>query len=115
LLANIQIIGECLEEHKLLLAKELKQIKKTICFTGESINDCFSIQESDVGISMSNVGEEYCNRVCDILIDRDIMLIYESIKLGRQMFENIRKFMQYQLIVSINLFLYIWVGYYWFD
>jgi P-type E1-E2 ATPase len=75
-----------------MLAKALKQMKKTTCFTGESINDCFSIEESDIGLTMSNYGAEYCNRICDLSIDRDVMLIYESIKLGRSLFENIRKY-----------------------
>lgn len=74
------------------MAQNLKSIDKTTCFSGESIADCFAIEESDVGLTMSNHGVSYCLRVCDLAFEEDVMLIYESIKLGRTMIENIRKF-----------------------
>lgn len=83
---------------------------KTTCFTGESIADCFAIEESDVGLTMSNHGAEYCLRICDLAIEKDVMLITDSIMLGRTIIENIRKFLQYQLTVAVNLFLYIIIG-----
>jgi magnesium-transporting ATPase (P-type) len=67
-------------------------MQKKTCFTGESIVDCFAIEESDVGLTMSNHGAEYCMRVCNLAFEKDVMLIYESIKLGRTIYENIRKF-----------------------
>lgn len=85
-------------------------IDKFTCFTGESIADCFAIEESDVGLTMSNHSQEYCKRICDIAFERDVMLIYESIQLGRTIYENIRKFIQYQLVVAINLCIYIILG-----
>lgn len=103
-------MGECTEQQRLILAQNLKRIDKTTCFTGESIADCFAIEESDVGLMMSNHGSEYCRRICDIAFERDVMLIYESIQLGRTIYENIRKFIQYQLTVAINLCIYIFLG-----
>lgn len=110
MLNKIRIIGECTEEQKVILAKALKQMKRNTCFTGESINDCFSLEESYLGMSLSNYGAEYCNRICDVVIDDDVMLVYESIKLSRTMYENIRKFIQYQVTAAINLFLYMSIG-----
>lgn len=110
LLNKITIIGECTEQHKVLLAQALKQMKKSTCFTGESINDCFSLEESYVSMSISRYGAECCNRICDVVIDNDVMLVYESIKISRTMYENIRKFLHYQLTVAINLFLYMALG-----
>ena len=110
MLQEIRIIGECNEQQKLMLAKALKQMKKTTCFTGMSISDCFSIEESDVGLTMKNQGAEYCNRICNISVENDVALIYQSIQLSRSIYENVRKFIQYQLTVSINLFLYVFIG-----
>jgi len=107
---NLRIIGDCSEEQRLLLAKELKLNNYTSCFTGDSVGDCFALEECDVGLTMTNYGAEYCIRVCDIGIDRDVMLIYHSMKFGRNIFSNIRKFVQYQMSVAINLSLYMFIG-----
>jgi len=95
MMENIVLIGECTEQQRLLLAQNLKTLNKITCFTGESIADCFAIEESDVGVTMSNHGVQYCLRVCDLAVENDVMLIYESIKMGRTIYENMRKYIQY--------------------
>lgn len=107
---SIKVIGNCSDHQRLLLAKTLKQINKTTCFTGDSIGDCFALKEADVSLTMSNYGTDYCMQICDLAIDRDAMIIYESLKFGRTIYENIRKFIQYQLTVAINLVLVIIIG-----
>jgi Ca2+-transporting ATPase len=49
-------------------------------------------------------------RVSDLAVEKDVMLIYESIKLGRTIYQNIRKFIQYQLTIALNLLIFIFVG-----
>ena len=59
---------------------------------------------------MTNYGAEYCIRVCDLGIEDDAMLIYHSMKFGRNIFENIRRFVQFQLCTTINLLMYMIIG-----
>ena len=95
MLESVVLVAECTDEHKLILAQNLKMLDKSTCFSGESVADCFAVEESDVGMTNISHGAEYCLRACDLAFDKNVMLIYESIKLGRTLYDNIRKFMQY--------------------
>ena len=66
--------------------------------------------EANVGLTMQNCGTDVAKKRSDIILDKDFSLILEAIKFGRNIYENMRKFLQYQATVSINLTLYVVIG-----
>lgn len=101
---------------KLKLAQTLNKMNKTTCFTGYSINDCHAIEESDVGIVMSDSQNDYSSHVSNMVIQDDkddVMILFECLKLGRTIHDNVRQYTQFQLIVSINLCCFIITDFIW--
>lgn len=80
------------------------------CITGDSIGESFSMRESDVGLTMLNSGSDVAKNIGDLILGGDFRILLDTMKLGRNIFENVRKFIQFQVIVSINLILYITIG-----
>lgn len=107
---NLKIIARCSPEHRYQLAKTLKQLNMVTCFSGDNIGDSFAMEESDVGLTMKYSGSGIAKKRADLIVDDDFRLILETIKLGRNMYENMRKFIQFQATISINLALYFTIG-----
>lgn len=109
-LENIKVIARCTPEHKVLLAETLTQFKYKTCFLGDSIGDCFAMDQVQVGMTMKGSATDMAKKKSDLILESDFRLILDTIKFGRNVYENIRKFLQYQAGLSINIVLYILIG-----
>lgn len=75
--------------------------------TGTSISDAFVLKQADVGICMGTgcqVAKDYADLV---ILDNDFVSIHRSIKWGRTLFDNCRRFIQFQLTVNISVCAFI--------
>jgi magnesium-transporting ATPase (P-type) len=66
--------------------------------------------EADVAITMLKCGSDSVKNISDIIVDEDLELVVDAMKLGRNMYENIRKFLQFQKSTALNLIIYVSVG-----
>jgi Ca2+-transporting ATPase len=92
---NIKIVAKCNVTQRWLLAKQLHRMNKITCISADSIGDSFALEQADVGMTMKNVGSQGSKSMSDLIIDDDIQILLDSIKFGRNIFENIRKFLQF--------------------
>ena len=91
-LEGIKVIARCTPEHKVLLAETLTQFKYKTCFLGDSIGDCFAMDQVQVGMTMKGSATDMAKKKSDLILESDFRLILDTIKFGRNMYENIRKF-----------------------
>lgn len=78
--------------------------------TGDSITDAQALQKADVGLAMGS-GCDVAKDCSDLVIlDNDFVSIYKSILWGRQIFENVRKFLQFQLTINIVICIITVIG-----
>lgn len=71
--------------------------------TGDSIADAEALRKADVGLCMGS-GCDVAKDAADLVIlDNDFVSIHRAIKWGRAVFDNARKFLQFQLTVNISL------------
>jgi Ca2+-transporting ATPase len=88
----------------------LRQSGAVCAVTGESINDAMALSEADVGFCMGSgcaVAKDHSDL---IFLDDDFSTIFNAVKWGRNIFENCRKFIQFQLTVNISCIFFILIS-----
>ena len=100
--ANLLVMARSQPIHKYALVLGLKALDNVVAVTGDGTNDAPALSKSDVGFSM-NDGTDIAKEASDIiLMDNNFTSIVAAIIYGRSIYENIRKFLQFQLTVNFG-------------
>ncbi|CAL8073704.1 unnamed protein product [Prunus armeniaca] len=87
---------------KLLMVQCLKQKGHVVAVTGDGTNDAPALKEADIGLSMGIQGTEVAKESSDIVImDDNFASVATVLKWGRCVYNNIQKFIQFQLTVNV--------------
>ncbi|XP_059632453.1 putative calcium-transporting ATPase 13, plasma membrane-type [Cornus florida] len=87
---------------KLLMVQCLKQKGHVVAVTGDGTNDAPALKEADIGLSMGIQGTEVAKQSSDIVIlDDNFASVSTVLRWGRCVYNNIQKFIQFQLTVNI--------------
>ncbi|KAF5736792.1 putative calcium-transporting ATPase 13 plasma membrane-type [Tripterygium wilfordii] len=87
---------------KLLMVQCLKQKGHVVAVTGDGTNDAPALKEADIGLSMGIQGTEVAKESSDIVIlDDNFASVATVLRWGRCVYNNIQKFIQFQLTVNV--------------
>jgi Ca2+ transporting ATPase len=99
---NLKVLARATPDDKYLLTLGLKRIHQTVAVTGDGTNDCLALRVSHVGLSMGKHGTDIAKEASDIvLLDDSFSSIVTAVKFGRNVYDCIRKFLQFQLTANI--------------
>ena len=99
---NLLVMARSQPIHKYALVLGLKKLEHVVAVTGDGTNDAPALSKSDVGLAMAD-GTDIAKEASDIIImDNNFTSIVVAIIYGRSIYENIRKFLQFQLTVNFG-------------
>lgn len=102
-LKKIQVIARSTPLIKMRVVKLLKEEKNVVAVTGDGINDAPAIKHADVGIAMGIAGTDVTKEASDmVLLDDSFATIVKAIQWGRGIYENFKRFIQFQLTVNVS-------------
>jgi Ca2+-transporting ATPase len=99
---KIRVMARSSPLDKLLMVQCLKQKGHVVAVTGDGTNDAPALKEADIGLSMGIQGTEVAKESSDIVIlDDNFESMVTVLKWGRCVYNNIQKFLQFQLTVNV--------------
>ena len=109
LIQNLRVMARSQPIHKYALVLGLKELNKIVAVTGDGTNDAPALSKSDVGFAMF-AGTDIAKEASDIIIiDNNFSSIVVAIIYGRNIYDNIRKFLQFQLTVNFCACLLVFI------
>ena len=106
---NLRVLARSQPIHKYALVLGLKSLEKVVAVTGDGTNDAPALSKSDVGFAMF-AGTDIAKEASDIVIlDNNFSSIVVAIIYGRNIYDNIRKFLQFQLTVNFCACLLVFI------
>ncbi|KAF7849173.1 hypothetical protein BT93_L1160 [Corymbia citriodora subsp. variegata] len=99
---EIRVMARSSPFDKLLMVECLKQKGHVVAVTGDGTNDAPALKEADIGLSMGIQGTEVAKESSDIVIlDDNFASVATVLRWGRCVYNNIQKFIQFQLTVNV--------------
>ncbi|XP_064959566.1 calcium-transporting ATPase 7, plasma membrane-type-like [Musa acuminata AAA Group] len=99
---QIRVMARSSPFDKLLMVQCLKSKGHVVAVTGDGTNDAPALKEADVGLSMGIQGTEVAKESSDVVILNDNFdTVVTVMRWGRCVYNNIQKFLQFQLTVNI--------------
>lgn len=100
---TIRTLGSCTRQDKVTLVKCLKEKGEVVAVLGQRTNDAPALKEADIGLTMGTWSSETANECSELIVwNADFTFLVNVIESGRRTYENIRKFIQFQLINTIS-------------
>ena len=93
---KLRVLARSTPEDKYMLVTGLKELHHVVAVTGDGTNDAPALKKADVGFAMGITGTEVAKDACDIvLLDDNFASIITAVKWGRNIYTNVRKFLQF--------------------
>ncbi|MBO9727474.1 MAG: cation-translocating P-type ATPase [Chitinophaga sp.] len=101
-LVSVNIFTRMFPEAKLAAINALKADKEVVAMTGDGVNDGPALKAAHIGIAMGKKGTEIAKQAAAlILVNDDLSGMVDAIAVGRRIYTNIKKAVQY--IISIHI------------
>jgi P-type Ca2+ transporter type 2C len=103
-LRDVRVFARIRPEQKLRLVNALKENGEIVAMTGDGVNDAPALKAAHIGISMGERGTDVAREASSlVLLNDDFSSIVQAIRLGRRIYDNLRKALTYVVAVHIPI------------
>jgi P-type Ca2+ transporter type 2C len=103
-LRTANVFARIMPEQKLRIVEALKAGGEVVAMTGDGVNDAPALKSAHIGIAMGGRGTDVAREASSIvLLDDDFGSIVRTIRLGRRIYDNLRKAMAYIVAVHVPI------------
>jgi len=111
LLPRLRILARARPLDKFRMVRLLQEQGEVVAVTGDGTNDAPALKKADVGLAMGIAGTEVAKEASKIvLLDDAFSTIVKAVHWGRSLYENIQRFIQFQLTINVSALVIAFLG-----
>ncbi len=101
---EVNIFARMVPEQKLRIVKALKTNHEVVAMTGDGVNDAPALKAAHIGVAMGERGTDVAREAASlVLLDDDFNSIVAAVRMGRRIYDNLKKAMMFILSVHIPI------------
>ncbi len=101
---DASVFARIMPQQKLRIVQALKTDGEIVAMTGDGVNDAPSLKAAHIGVAMGGRGTDVAREAASlVLLDDDFGSIIEAIRLGRRIYDNLRKAVAFIFAVHVPI------------